>query len=167
MPNGNHSGPPPKKVIFLDIDGPLLPARAWVLPQNRDHVRSQLFDSIAVAFVNRLVDRSGGAIVISSTWRARGLAYITGCFESNGIPARHIHADWATPSPSAINDSRLMQIHAWLDKHTEITHYVCIDDIDLGIPECVLVTFQDGMLLDHYREATRILGCEDQFVVLG
>ncbi len=138
-----------------------------MLPQNRDHSKPPLFDSIAVAFVNRLVQRSGGQIVISSTWRARGHKYICDCFHYNGINIRDIHDDWATPNPSAINDSRLVQIQAWLNKHSEITHYVCIDDIDLGVAECVLVTFQDGMLLDHYREATRILGCEDQFVVLG
>ena len=166
MPNGNHK-PFAKKIIFLDIDGPLLPARAWVLPQNRDASETSQFDPIAVAFVNRLIERSEGQIVISSTWRARGLKYITQCFEANGISARDFHSDWATPTGPNINYSRKEQIAVWLHNHSEVTHYVCIDDIDLGIKECVLVTFQDGMLLDHYREATRLLDCEDKFVVLG
>lgn len=166
MPNGNHE-PSAKKIIFLDIDGPLLPARAWVLPGNRVSRHTPVFDPIAVSFVLRLIERSKGAIVVSSTWRARGEQYIRDCFNANGLHEKFLHDDWATPTGPTLNYHRKEQIAMWLQEHAEVTHYVCIDDIDLESDNCVLVSFEDGMLLKHYRAATVLLDCEDKFVVLG
>ena len=71
------------KIVFLDIDGVLLPARARVLPQNLCRLGSIVasvsanlprrerypIDFDAVALVNRLCELSGARIVIHSDWR--------------------------------------------------------------------------------------------------
>lgn len=144
-------------VIFLDIDGPMIPGRAYALrTQTR---RPPPFDPIAVGMVRQLCAEGAAQIVISSTWRKRrtrdGMMDI---LRQNGLGDVPLHDDWGTPVLES--QPRGQQIAAWLRNHPTVDHYVALDD-DPSIrtlPGAVLCSPDDGLLMEHYNRARELLG---------
>ncbi len=57
------------KVIFIDIDGPLIPGRAYMLPKKHNHGPWVMdFDPVAVSLLNELAKTRGWRFVIHSSW---------------------------------------------------------------------------------------------------
>jgi hypothetical protein len=150
------------KIIFLDIDGPMLPMRAFFLPENNQkNSNRHYFDPIAVSMINRLLETSRAKIVISSSWADQGLGVITKAFSLNNISIKSLHEDWMTPRPNGeCNPNRVIEIVGWLNKHPEVTHYVAIDDMQMELKNLVKVTFHDGMLYKHMEMAAKFLNCK-------
>lgn len=145
------------KVIFLDFDGPMIPLRAYWLP-NQTKPLVSVFDPVAVSLVNKLIEDSGAKIVISSTWRFQGNEKITAVLSKNGIDPTHLHKDWETPRK--FTSQRIHEIKWWLDDHPEVTHYVAIDDETLNIefvPNAVLADAYEGLSFRNYLEARQFL----------
>jgi len=120
-----------KKIIFLDIDGVLN-----VTQEGHDKYGST-FNKIFVDNLRTLVNSTGAKIVISSTWRQSGLAVMQEMWKERNLPGEVIDI---TPDCFTIVNEGLSQfydmvdrgheIQYWLDKNTDVTHYVIIDDID-------------------------------------
>ncbi|WP_134701827.1 HAD domain-containing protein [Ammoniphilus sp. YIM 78166] len=70
------------KVIFLDIDGVMItgthlkPSHAY---------NGYEFAPVAVENLKEIIEQTGAAIVVSSTWRTGGFAFLQNMFHSNGI----------------------------------------------------------------------------------
>ena len=145
------------KICFIDIDGPLLPIRAYHLPGQTQLVTK--FDPCAVSLVNKLIEDSGAKIVISSTWAQNGLEKCQELFIDNHIPAYHFHEDWMTPRK--FTSARTSEIRWWLEDHPEITNYVAIDDEQLDselLPGFVQCDAYEGFSYRNYCEARLLLG---------
>lgn len=82
------------KIIFLDIDGVLNCQDAYLAGECRyvewvndrgekDH--HQAFCSWNKEWINKLIEESGAKIVISSTWRSSGLAFMRKVWELEGM----------------------------------------------------------------------------------
>ena len=142
------------KVLFLDIDGPMIPGRSWVIQPQTLWTK---FDPIAVATVVALLDKVGAKLVISSTWRVKGYERMVEALEDNGIDGSYLHEDWQTIrwTETAFLDHRADEIREWLSRHPEITKFAVIDDGDLPIENLIRVTFPDGLLMSHQRELFR------------
>jgi hypothetical protein len=139
------------KVIFVDIDGPMIPLRAWFLPNQTPIV--SIFDPCAVSLLLRLVDRSQAKLVVSSTWGLHGYDSCMETFEKNGIHRDLFHEDWVTPRK--MSSARYHEIRWWLDRHPEVTHSVAIDDADLNmdfVPCAVKCDCAEGMSWRNYLE---------------
>lgn len=117
------------KVIFLDIDGPMISGRAAYLP-DQTYIHS-VFDPCATAMLLRLIENSGARIVISSTHGKKGYDHIKQLFESNGVNPNLLHPDWVTPKK--LTSWRIHEISWWLQDHPEVTSYVAIDDEQLNV----------------------------------
>jgi hypothetical protein len=148
-------------VIFLDIDGVLLPARAYVMRTQAR--RLPPFDPIGVSMVTRLCEETGAKLVISSTWRKRRpRAEMCVVLLENGFeaPGALMHEDWATP----VLDSqpRGQQIAAWLRNHPTVETYVALDDDPsiAGLSGAVLCPSDDGIGLEQYNRARELLGLQ-------
>lgn len=63
-----------KNVIFLDVDGPMIPVKAFYLPNQTKPAR--MFDPCAVGMLNDLLKHTQARIVMSSIHRLHGLEYI-------------------------------------------------------------------------------------------
>ncbi|MDB5363899.1 MAG: hypothetical protein JWO51_5196 [Rhodospirillales bacterium] len=94
------------QIVFLDIDGVLMPAKAWLLPANKpllDGPRAgralkARFDPTAVALLNRLIERTQAKLVICSDWRKTvGAAETLEKLVAEGIPRAAFHDDFSTP----------------------------------------------------------------------
>lgn len=149
------------KAIFVDVDGPMIPARAMFLP-GQTGIYS-VFDPCATSMLLQLLDKSGAKIVISSTWGSQGYNKIVELFEKNGINRSYLHDDWRTPRK--MSSYRCHEIAWWLDNHPEITHYVAIEDEDLEpafVPNAVKCDTYEGFSFRNYKECTAFLGIEGQ-----
>ena len=148
------------KVIFLDFDGPMIPIRAYWLPNQTKP--ASVFDPVAVSLLNKLVRDSGAKIVISSSWRGVGddesKEKVFETLVMNGVATSFVHEDWATPWK--FSSERVHEIPMWLNDHPEVTHYVAIDDIHLdveAVPFAVRSSSYEGFSLRNYLESRIIL----------
>ena len=147
------------KVIFLDIDGPMIPVKSYMLPGHTSSA-ARTFDPCATAMLNRLLDQAGAQIVISSTHGQRGYDHCVELLRINGVDPAALHEDWITPRK--MSSYRIHEINWWLDKHPETTHYVAIDDESLDV-EWVANSVQcdgyEGFSFRNYLECCVYLEC--------
>lgn len=143
------------KIIFLDIDGPMIPARASINSSGKFNWRS--FDPVAVNLLNTVINDFAPKLVISSTWRHMGEDFCRLALTLNGISGCNLHKDWATKV--LWGDRRGDEIKDWLDEHDGVTHWAAIDDAHLNLPEehFVKVSFEDGLLYKDYYKIRNIL----------
>ena len=76
------------KLIFLDIDGVLNSEEWYIERQSKDYSYSYLdeFSPNLIRNFNKLIDKTGASVVISSTWRmSRSIDELKQLFESLGI----------------------------------------------------------------------------------
>lgn len=144
------------KVIFLDVDGPMIPVRAYHLPNQTKP--ASVFDPIAAAMLDKLIKMSGAKLVISSTWQINGLDGVKELLSKNGIDPAHLHEDWATKSAgrSKFSSMRCNEIKWWLDDHPEVEAWVALDDEELDFEQvqfAVKASTYDGLSYRNYLEA--------------
>jgi hypothetical protein len=146
------------KIIFLDIDGPMIPGRAYTLAgQTKPFVMK--FDPVAVGMLNHWCETRKWKIVVHSSWlRVYGGAKTLAHCISEGLKAEHFHED---PICDEHEHHRYNRIAKWLDKHPEVTHYWILDDDDYAPDRTVdqpcihpkdmkdhliLIDFEEGLL---------------------
>lgn len=148
------------KVIFIDIDGPLIPMRAYFLPTQTPLV--SVFDPCAVALLLRVVSMSQAQFVVSSTWGFHGYDKCMETFAKNGIHPNLFHKDWITPRK--MSSSRSMEIRWWLEGHPEVTHHVAVDDEDLNsdlVANAALCDAYEGFSWRNYLECLTFLDAHE------
>lgn len=189
--NKNMSTMPPEdrsKVLFLDIDGVLRPARAGgfdVAANDSDVAKSvdtsDFFPS-AVKALRHIIERTAAKIVLSSEWR-RSDALCNAL--SDKFTKDRIRA-WASKTPSKLDlepstdpvrafaERRAREISLWLQEHErEVSGWAVLDDINLGIadesrkastkmmqPHLVQTWPLCGLTMGNAKTAVRILNGE-------
>ena len=149
------------KVLFLDNDGVICLANNWgsrVKKRKKDKIslvmndpdveakyRFDYFDKKAVKVLNQVLEETGAEIVVSSDWRLFAtLEELGEYFLSKGIlkapiafTKRYIGCDkpdefeWVRQT--MYEQQRCIEVRQYLTDHPEITHWVCIDDLRLGV----------------------------------
>lgn len=160
------------KVIFLDIDGVLN-----VIPQGHDAFGG-IFHSDFVDNLKRIIDETDAKIIISSSWRHSGLQKMLDMWEFRNLPGEVIGV---TPDLYRFLDfegERTMvrgdEIQAVLNIHSEITHYVILDDDtdmlkhqlgnfvqtsnNINHPDCIDIGY--GLTKECTNKAIRILNAK-------
>jgi hypothetical protein len=143
-------------IIFLDVDGPMIPVKAYYLPNQSKPAR--MFDPCAVGMLNDLLKNTNSRIVMSSIHRLHGLQYIKDLLTKNGIDPKFLHTDWTTPQ---IVTTRSGEIQLWLDDHN-VEHYIAIDDETLD--ESLVSTKccgYEGFSMINFLECKLALGYAD------
>lgn len=164
------------RILFLDIDGVLLPGRANWLPTQTKPIHT-VFDPCAVAIVNRICKDTGAQIVIHSSW-VRSMALVSAHCEgqpatvkehmiNQGINPQYFHED--DICPWKMSGDRWNAIYSWLNSHHDVDSWVAVDDEPCTDPDYMLEThpgglfvwtnFDDGItmndydnIISHYRE---------------
>ena len=145
------------KVIFLDHDGVICLSDNWGSRfKKQTKVRTKLtqsvkelpvdarfdnFDKKAIKVLNEILEQTGAEIVVSSDWKVWcSVEEMGDYYEKKGIIKRPIdfttnvidgekvtwHRNWD------LEGTRSIQIQEWLKEHPEVTHWVAIDDLDMG-----------------------------------
>lgn len=131
----NQNNLPLMKVIFLDIDGVLSTDRAFrrALKSKEKSLtgRRFTFDGEAVENLNRLIELTGAAIVVISSWRFQNTPEtLQKRFEEEGIQGEVVGF---TPNCYEIvkgeqRHNREKEILAWFSEQQEKVKYIILDD---------------------------------------
>jgi len=145
------------KVIFLDHDGVICLSGNWGSRfKKQQKARKKLsqdvmsmpvdarfdnFDKKAIKVLNEILEKTGAEIVVSSDWKVWcSVEEMGDYYEKHGITKRPIdftgnvldltrvtwHRNWD------LEGTRSTEIQDWLSNHPEVTHWVAIDDLDMG-----------------------------------
>jgi len=147
------------KVIFLDVDGVLLPAGSvetifidGVALPVRDTITEGQFNGVALENLRSIVQLTGSTIVLSSEWRRSETlsSSIAAVLKGNDIPVFRDSTPILKPRPdlAAIPPAKLdpaivwcerraREIGKWLKEHKEVTAWVAIDDLDFNWADSV------------------------------
>jgi hypothetical protein len=121
MSASSTSSQVPLKVIFLDIDGVLLP-----FPQATPNPSGRLFPDETLKALSRLLKYTQAKLVLSSTWRVRDdfcydiLECLEKFAEAQGQPNHILHSYsehfWSKTDVN-LHSERQWEIYAWLQTH--------------------------------------------------
>lgn len=150
------------KVIFLDNDGVICLSQNWGSRHKKQNkwggrklsmkpfeipveYRFDNFDKKAIKVLNEILEETGAEIVVSSDWRMYATLNELGeYYLSQGIIKAPIGftkklGEFDVPSDFEwsrqwdLEQVRCFEIHQFLKEHTEITHWVAVDDLDMRI----------------------------------
>jgi hypothetical protein len=150
------------KVIFLDNDGVICLSNNWgsrykkqdkwggrKLSMSSNEIPTQYrfdnFDKGAIKILNEILEETGAEIIVSSDWRFHAnLEELGEYYLSQGIIKKPIGAtdmfkdifpkEWSGLRFRAeLELERSMEIQHWVDNHSEITHWVAVDDLDMSV----------------------------------
>lgn len=111
------------------------------------NIKFDNFDRKAIKVLNQILDKTGAEIVVSSDWQGWATVEELGDFyESQGIHKRPIDTthteipldmeklkDFPWNKTFDLEQERSLFIQRWIDEHPEITHWVAVDDLNMGI----------------------------------
>jgi len=116
------------------------------------------FDKKAIEVLNSIIEETGAEIVVSSDWKRWATTEELGeYYESQGISRkpidctpffRDLFRDGKAPKigefdysrNESLEQERHFEILDWLKNHPEVTHWVAIDDLHMGID----ITYTNG-----------------------
>ena len=112
-------------------------------------VRFDNFDEKAVRILNKILEETGAEIVVSSDWkRWANVEEMGEYYESQGISKKpiaftpdlgkctwHTKDVWVWSPKWDLEMSRVIEIKQYLHDHPEVTHWVAVDDLDMGKDE--------------------------------
>jgi hypothetical protein len=148
------------KVIFLDHDGVICLSTEWggrYKKREKDNIshkqpnlempleyRFDNFNQKAVKVLNEILEETGAEIVVSSDWkRWANVEEMGEYYDSKGIIKKPIaftpnlgqcnwYGTWVWSPVWDLEMTRVIEIKQYLHDHPEITHWVSIDDLDMG-----------------------------------
>jgi len=151
------------KVLFLDHDGVICLSTEWggrfkkqreagrKLSQSIDslpvNARFDNFNKKALKVLNEILKETDVEIVVSSDWkRWANVEELGDYYEEQGIIKKPIAftknlGDCEVPQNFPwsrtydLEQSRSLEIKQYLKDHPEITHWVAVDDLNMGIPQ--------------------------------
>lgn len=146
------------KIIFQDVDGPLIPLRMYYTRERRFDMQtgSFLYDPVAVGMLNHICQQFDAKVVFNSAhcdnpeenMRRQGL--------HNGFDCLH-PTECTTEFVRSI-PHRYRAIEDWLSRHPEVTDWIVIDDIEVYRPRQVLIDYKIGMTINSYYQACELFG---------
>lgn len=174
-------------IIFIDFDGPLLPARMHFAFPNCNIVKSEVdiestwqddhqkkrqirFDPAIMNILNQLVEKADAKYVLSTNWTKYGtMGELQEILTLNGFLHAYsaIHEDWKTVKHK--HWSRGDEISYWMSNHrNEVKGYLILDDDHsvlnhphLDSKRVVLADFFEGVQWAQFFECFEIFGITD------
>lgn len=161
------------KIIFLDVDGVLNSQSYYIEWMRRSRVdyddSEKEIDESCVKNLKEIVDKTGAAIVLSSTWRNMQDVHKLAIHLNKTLAKYGLHISDKTPW---LHGNRPEEINLWLDdyrfKGNEVKSFVILDD-DFSIDEykkyglennVVKTSFYEengGLRIEHVKKAVYIL----------
>lgn len=143
----NWGGRFKKRKAYIQKFGPL-PDKDMPVEYRFDN-----FDEKAIKILNEILEETGAEIVVSSDWRLYAtLEELGDYYESKGIIKRPIgftevfhytnwledgfikdHDEFSWSRSEGREQERHFEILRWLRDHSEVTHWVAVDDLHMGI----------------------------------
>jgi hypothetical protein len=140
------------KVIFLDHDGVICLSSEWGSRfKNKEGLDAEFdrFNQKAIKVLNQILDETDAEIVISSDWRFHcTLEQMQELYKIRGIRKSPIDFTSHIVDINGLDyleHNRQMEIKQWLSEHPEVTHWVAVDDLNMGPEYCRKWGGSDGL----------------------
>lgn len=130
------------KILYLDIDGVVLPQRAYLLPGQSYVVRT--FDPCAVSILNKICKETGAKIAIHSTWIFSQFWKLS--FEGPEYDVHHHCIKQGILEEHFFQEDIYCKRDFWAERHERINWHR-----NKWNPERILV-FDDEDLSEHFGE---------------
>lgn len=156
-------------IIFLDIDGPVIPGPLYFLDPSVAAKRS-LVSTIAIACLSSLTRTVGCKIVCNTMHNSH---YVEGRsikddLIRHGIDADAFHTDWQTVFGQfnlGRHFSRMDAINEWLTRNGN-HDWVCFDDEKFTTDKRLIhIDFDHGITFDKYRKALKAFGIRQTIIL--
>lgn len=170
------------KVIFLDHDGVICLAGEWGSRFKNKEGLDSVFDRFnekAIDVLNEIIEETDCEIVVSSDWRLYvPLEQMQELYRIRGIKKPPIdytpEIDWSLHKGVKSASARVIEINQWLDEHPEVTNWVAVDDMWMGITPNKLslrLQYQEWGLKNfvhtpHSYEGIKQSGVKDKIIKL-
>lgn len=152
------------KVIFLDVDGPIIPVSLYSLDKGCSATRG-IMSTTAIGFVQRMCDMYQYKLVMNSSHNYMDLP---NSLRDDLIRFKfnpdHFHHYWRTKYPYTKKTTedfltpRMRSIVEWISTYGPIENWVCFDDENFtSLPNLVLIDFNDGITYEKYLKAIEIM----------
>lgn len=153
------------KVVFLDIDGPMIPSTMFLVDRMCSFHR--VFPPTTVAVVNELCARTGAKIVFNTTHNLPldDIPDIEVALCNQGLLSEHLHpTDCHTKYPDI---QRADAVKEWLARHPEVSEWVALDDVKFTTDERLIFVNSDaGLHVGHLNAAIQRLGGKPYLVLM-
>lgn len=129
-------------ILFFDVDGPAVPARALFLPDNLLPKYGWQFDPVMCHFINFLGWAVPDLQIVIASHRRGMLSPFDGSWTSDhnswarimqenqiNVP---LHKDWCTAKDKSEVHAKIVEISQWLARHPEVKTFVTIEDEAAG-----------------------------------
>jgi hypothetical protein len=153
-----------QRILFLDVDGPLIPSGMYVI--NRRASWERMCSPICVAIVNELCRKADAKIVFNSTHNRDGSRALAD-LAREGLDVDFFHEDAMTGYFQDLSvGTRMGAIEDWMEKNGE-ADWIAFDDSNFTDNErLILIPFEVGITPHHYHLASEIWKIEP-IIVLG
>lgn len=153
---------PDRAVLFLDVDGVVNHWALYAAREGRTDLgdEGEWVDPECVARVQRIVDATGCAIVLSSAWRLIvGRARTEAVLQSQGLRAPFLDATEDLTDLVTLRDRRGAEVMEWLSRHALCDRWVVIDDdvVDVDPTRFVRTNIAVGLTDADVERAISIL----------
>jgi hypothetical protein len=153
------------KIIFLDIDGPMIPATMILVDRMASERR--LFPPTTIAVLNRLCSATGAKIVLNTSHSesAAPVPTIEEALVSHGFKTDYFHlSDRKTEYPRM---PRHEAVKDWLGRHPEVTDWIALDDSRFtDEPNLIWIDPDAGLHLGNLNEALKRLGAKPCVILM-
>lgn len=142
-------------IIFLDVDGPLIPGRMYYAgPKStfRESANQFLWDPIAVRMIIELCEKYDAKVVFSTSHNELLFTDMEDKAEFNGLPEKYLHFQNRTEFRVSCYNKK-DAIVQWLREHPEVKYWVLIDDEEIMPSNQVKVDFDVGISLQNFYDA--------------
>ena len=131
------------KLLFLDHYGVMSLAspgfiRTWdgkpTVVELHGRTLWEPFDPGAVAALNHILGKTGAEIVVSRDWKLSAtLESMSQFYQKQKIMRSPVDFTPWLPGYPTYHQQRAMEIRTWLASHPEVTNWVAVDDMHMGI----------------------------------
>jgi len=136
-----------QRIIFLDIDGPVIPAGMYLIDRACSFDRRA--SPVCIATINHIAKNSGAKIVMNTTHNMNG-ALMLADMVREGIKVEYLHEK--APMTQYPNTSRWMAIEMW-QFDNGMADWVALDDAEFTQDERLIwVDFNVGVHPGHYNQ---------------
>ena len=151
------------RIIFLDVDGPLVPSYQIILDKNASWDR--VFSPSCVAFVKKMLDHSiedgHNSYIVMNTYHNLDRTDLFRALADYGL-ARYLHPAMGFSSYPHSGE-RMIAIDLWLDEHypEKDVDWIALDDEDFGPGtgnenRIVLVDYHRGVDAPIYNQVAKL-----------
>lgn len=146
------------RILFLDIDGVMIPATQLLV--NPNSCWDRIFPATTIAVLNEICAITKAKVVFNTTHnqKAKDVPDIEIALVNHGFKAEYIHpTDYKTLYPTY---ERADAIQEWLSRHLEVEDkWVVLDDVICAdSPHMVQVLASSGLDVDNANHVIHVLG---------